>query len=217
MAALSSPNSESSSVASAAITRIRFAAPADVPAIYGFICALADYEKLRHCVVATEASLLAQLFGPRPAAEVLIAERVVVRVGPAAVSDTGPDAVNGAGHGAAASPGAATVNMPPPSASHCSSIRFRPSWPEPGLYLEDLFVDPAARSLGIGSALMAALARIAVDRGCGRFEWSVLDWNAPALKFYRALGSESQSEWTVERVTGQALANLAAKHASPLG
>ena len=88
---------------------------------------------------------------------------------------------------------------------------------QPGLYLEDLFVDPAARSLGIGSALMAALARIAVARGCGRFEWSVLDWNAPALKFYRALGSESQSEWTVERVTGQALATLAAKHPSPLG
>ena len=66
----SSPGSESSAVASDAITRIRFATPADVPTIYGFICALADYEKLRHCVVATEATLLAQLFGPRPAAEV---------------------------------------------------------------------------------------------------------------------------------------------------
>ncbi|MBP9086033.1 MAG: GNAT family N-acetyltransferase [Kofleriaceae bacterium] len=217
MAALSSPNSESSSVASAAITRIRFAAPADVPAIYGFICALADYEKLRHCVVATEASLLAQLFGPRPAAEVLIAERVVVRVGPAAVSDTGPDAVNGAGHGAAASPGAATVEHATTVGFALFFHSFSTFLAQPGLYLEDLFVDPAARSLGIGSALMAALARIAVDRGCGRFEWSVLDWNAPALKFYRALGSESQSEWTVERVTGQALANLAAKHASPLG
>jgi ribosomal protein S18 acetylase RimI-like enzyme len=206
MAALSShssPGSQSSAVASDAITRIRFATPADVPAIYGFICALADYEKLRHCVVATEATLLAQLFGPRPAAEVLIAERMVGSVS----AHAGVDAR--AGDGAVES--ATTVGF----------VLFFHSFStflaQPGLYLEDLFVDPAARSLGIGSALMAALARIAVDRGCGRFEWSVLDWNAPALKFYRALGSESQSEWTVERVTGQALANLAAKHASPLG
>lgn len=199
----SSPGSESSAVARDAVTRIRFATPADVPAIYGFICALADYEKLRHCVVATEASLLAQLFGPRPAAEVLIAERVVTNVG-------GHDGVDArAGDGAIES--ATTVGF----ALFFHS--FSTFLAQPGLYLEDLFVDPAARSLGIGSALMAALARIAVDRGCGRFEWSVLDWNAPALKFYRALGSESQSEWTVERVTGQALAALAAKHHSPLG
>ncbi len=220
MAALSShssPGSESSAVASAAITRIRFATPADVPAIYGFICALADYEKLRHCVVATEATLLAQLFGARPAAEVLIAERVVVRVdaGLDAVSDTGHDAVNGAGLDAGA--GLDVEEQATTVGFALFFHSFSTFLAQPGVYLEDLFVDPAARSLGIGSALMAALARIAVDRGCGRFEWSVLDWNAPALKFYRALGSESQSEWTVERVTGPALANLAAKHAAPLG
>jgi GNAT superfamily N-acetyltransferase len=87
---------------------------------------------------------------------------------------------------------------------------------QPGLYLEDLFVNPAARGLGIGSALMAALARIAVDRGCGRFEWSVLDWNTPSIEFYRRLGSLPQSEWTVERLTGAPLAALAAKHVGTL-
>jgi GNAT superfamily N-acetyltransferase len=80
----------------------------------------------------------------------------------------------------------------------------------PGLYLEDLFVRPAARKRGVGRALMVALARIAVDRGYGRFEWSVLDWNADAIRFYRSLGAIGLDEWTVQRVTGAALARLAA-------
>jgi GNAT superfamily N-acetyltransferase len=80
---------------------------------------------------------------------------------------------------------------------------------KPGLYLEDLFVRPAARSKGVGGALMAALARIAVQRQYGRFEWSVLDWNEPALKFYASLGAVPQSEWTVQRMTGAPLAALA--------
>jgi len=79
----------------------------------------------------------------------------------------------------------------------------------PGLYLEDLFVDPAARGQGIGLALMSALARIAVDRDYGRFEWSVLDWNTPALEFYAALGAQPLAEWTVQRITGAPLAALA--------
>jgi GNAT superfamily N-acetyltransferase len=80
---------------------------------------------------------------------------------------------------------------------------------KPGLYLEDLFVEPAARGQGIGLALMSALARTAVDRGYGRFEWAVLDWNTPALEFYRALGALPQSEWTVQRVVGEPLKRLA--------
>lgn len=80
---------------------------------------------------------------------------------------------------------------------------------QPGLYLEDLFVDPAARGQGVGLALMSALARVAVERGCGRFEWSVLDWNTPALEFYAALGARPQAEWTVQRVVGEPLAVLA--------
>ncbi len=80
---------------------------------------------------------------------------------------------------------------------------------KPGLYLEDLFVVPEARGLGIGKALLVHLAGIAVARGYGRFEWSVLDWNAPAIGFYKALGATAQDEWTVMRVTGEALQALA--------
>ena len=83
-----------------------------------------------------------------------------------------------------------------------------------GLYLEDLFVRPEARGRGVGRALLVHLARLAVERGCGRFEWSVLDWNEPAIRFYRALGAEPLEEWTVMRVTGAALARLAAGEAS---
>ena len=79
-----------------------------------------------------------------------------------------------------------------------------------GLYLEDLFVRPQFRGLGLGKRLMAHLAKLAVERGCGRFEWSVLDWNTPAIDFYRSLGAVGLEEWTVQRVTGEALAKLAA-------
>jgi GNAT superfamily N-acetyltransferase len=79
----------------------------------------------------------------------------------------------------------------------------------PGLYLEDLFVVPDRRGQGYGKALLAALARIAVDRGCGRFEWSVLDWNEAAIGFYRRMGAEVMDEWRICRVTGEALGRLA--------
>lgn len=80
----------------------------------------------------------------------------------------------------------------------------------PGLYLEDLFVRPAYRRRGIARALLGRLARIAMARGCGRMEWSVLDWNAPAIAFYRQLGARPMDGWTVYRLTGAALNNLAA-------
>ena len=159
-----------------AACQIRSATAADVPTILGFIRALADYERLAHEVVADEAALTATLFGSRPAAEVVLAERDNAAVGFALFFTS------------------------------YSTFLARP-----GLYLEDLFVTPAARGRGIGLALMRYLARLAVDRGYGRFEWSVLDWNAPALDFYRALGATPQSEWTVQRLTGAALAALAAR------
>lgn len=81
---------------------------------------------------------------------------------------------------------------------------------QPGLYLEDLFVLPSHRGLGLGKRLMVHLARLAVERGCGRFEWSVLDWNTPAIDFYRRLGAIGLEEWTVQRVSGEALHTLAA-------
>jgi GNAT superfamily N-acetyltransferase len=82
---------------------------------------------------------------------------------------------------------------------------------KPGLWLEDLFVRPPARGKGVGAALMAALARVCVQRNYGRFEWAVLDWNEPALKFYATLGAQPMSEWTEQRVTGPALGALAAR------
>ena len=78
----------------------------------------------------------------------------------------------------------------------------------PGIYLEDLYVLPELRGQGVGKALLKELARLAVERGCARLEWSVLDWNAPAIAFYQSLGAEPQDEWTIYRVTGDALTRL---------
>jgi len=81
----------------------------------------------------------------------------------------------------------------------------------PGLYLEDLFVKPEGRGQGIGRVMLAYLARLAQQRGCGRFEWSVLDWNQPAIAFYESIGSVAMDDWTGYRVTGSALERLAAE------
>jgi GNAT superfamily N-acetyltransferase len=82
---------------------------------------------------------------------------------------------------------------------------------KPGIYLEDLFVRPAFRGRGYGKALLVYLARLARDRDCGRFEWSVLDWNKPSLDFYKSLGAVPMTEWIIHRVTGPTLAALAAQ------
>jgi len=78
-----------------------------------------------------------------------------------------------------------------------------------GLYLEDLFVKPAWRHRGVGRQLLGQLARVALERDCGRMEWAVLDWNDPAIRFYRGLGAQPMDEWTVFRLTGDALTALA--------
>ena len=80
---------------------------------------------------------------------------------------------------------------------------------QPGLYIEDLFVDESYRRRGFGRALLLYVARLASERGCGRLEWSVLDWNEPAINFYKKLGAIPMSEWTVFRVTGESLVRLA--------
>jgi GNAT superfamily N-acetyltransferase len=80
-----------------------------------------------------------------------------------------------------------------------------------GIWLDDLYVTPRARGAGAGGALLRALAGIAVDRGCARFEWWVLDWNSHAIDFYRAMGAEAMDEWTVQRVSGEALKRLAGR------
>ena len=83
---------------------------------------------------------------------------------------------------------------------------------QPGLYLEDLFVRPAFRGIGLGKALIAAVARVAVERGCGRYEWSVLDWNEPAIRFYEGLGAEMHPDWRRMRVMGDALQRMGAQN-----
>jgi GNAT superfamily N-acetyltransferase len=80
---------------------------------------------------------------------------------------------------------------------------------KPGLYLEDLFVDPAQRGKGYGKALLKRLAEIAIERDCGRLEWSVLDWNKPSIDFYLSLGAKPMEEWTIYRLEGDSLAGLA--------
>lgn len=153
---------------------LRPATPTDVPVILAMIHELAVYEKLAHEAVGTAAALHADLFGERPAAEVLIGE------------------VDGQVAGFALF-----------FASYSTFLT------RPGLYLEDLFVRPEARGVGLGKALLARLAAIAVERGLGRFEWSVLTWNTSAIDFYEAHGAEAVDGWLKYRVTGTALAALA--------
>ena len=155
---------------------IRSARSEDCATILTFIRGLAAYEKLSGEVVADEARLRSTLFGARPAAEVLLAEKSGVPVGFALFFTS-----------------------------------YSTFLAKPGLYLEDLFVLPEARGDGVGGALMAALAKLTLDRDYGRFEWSVLDWNEPAIRFYRRLGAVGMGEWTVQRLVGEPLAALAAK------
>lgn len=159
---------------------LRPATRADVPQILSFVRELAEYEKLAHEAVATEAGMTEQLFGERPAAEVVIAE------------------VDGQ-----------------PAGFALFFHNFSTFLGQRGLYLEDLFVRPQYRGLGLGKRLMVHLAKLATERGCGRFEWSVLDWNEPAIRFYRGLGAVGLEEWTAQRLSGPALQALAAEPDRP--
>jgi GNAT superfamily N-acetyltransferase len=158
---------------SAAFT-IRQAQRADVPDLLRLIRGLAEYEKLAHMAVGTQPLLEASLFGPRPDAEALIAERAGAAVGFALFFTT-----------------------------------FSTFLCKPGLYLEDVFVEPAHRGAGIGKALLRRLAAIAIERDCGRFEWRVLDWNEPSIRFYRSLGATLMPEWQLVRMTRPEIAALA--------
>jgi GNAT superfamily N-acetyltransferase len=155
--------------------QIRAAIKEDVPAILSYIKKLADYERLSHEVVATEAGLRETLFGRRRTAEVALGYFKREPVG---------------------------------------FVLFFHSYStflgQPGIYIEDLFVDEAFRRRGFGGALLAYVARLAKERRCGRVVWSVLDWNEPAINFYKQLGATPMSEWTVYRMTGESLRKLAA-------
>jgi GNAT superfamily N-acetyltransferase len=153
---------------------IRCATPADTKTICDLIRALAEYERLAHEVVLDEERVHAHLFGPRPFAEVLLAEEAGMVVGFALFFHN-----------------------------------YSTFLGKPGIYLEDLFVRPEYRGQGHGKALLRALARVAVERDCGRLEWCVLDWNEPALRFYQALGAVPKKEWQIYRLTGEALKRVA--------
>jgi GNAT superfamily N-acetyltransferase len=155
---------------------IRPATPADVPAILRFIHELATYEREPHAVVATEADLLRDGFGPTPRFTALIADY---------------------------------DNAPAGFALYFTSYS---TWRgHHGIRLEDLYVTPALRGKGIGKALLARLARIAIDEGCPRLEWDVLDWNTPAIAVYESIGAKILTEWRIMRLSDtplQALASL---------
>ena len=155
---------------------LRPASPDDCVEIDRLIRALADYEKLAHQMQGTPEKLRSALFGPRPAAEAVMAERGGRAVGFALYFTT-----------------------------------FSTFLAKPGLYLEDLFVEPAHRGAGIGKALLAHLAGLAVERGCGRFEWRVLDWNEPSIRFYESIGGRILPEWELVRMTEPEFTALAAR------
>jgi GNAT superfamily N-acetyltransferase len=153
---------------------LRPATPADAEAIVGLIRELAVFERLEHLVQVTPPLLAQHLFGPRPAAEAVVAEHAGAVVGFALFF-----------------------------------TNFSTFLGQPGLYLEDLYVQPAHRGRGLGRALLEHLGALAVERGCGRFEWSVLDWNRDAIGFYERMGATVLPDWRICRVTGDALQRFA--------
>ncbi len=160
---------------------LRPANPSDVAVILELIRELAIYEREPDAVIATEADLLRDGFGERPAFQVLLAEWREADDTPAEV------------------------------AGLAFYFFAYSTWVgRESLHLEDLFVRPSHRGRGIGLALMRNLARIAVERGCRRFQWQVLDWNTPAIRFYESLGAQVLGEWQSVRIEGEALEALAA-------
>ena len=162
---------------------VRNAELRDVGAIVQLIRDLAEFEKLSHLVQVTPEKLRPQLFGERPAAQALVVETA----------------------GVADADGAIPVEV---VAFALFFTNFSTFLAQPGLYLEDLYVKPEARGRGIGKALLTRLAAIAVERDCGRFEWTVLDWNEDAIRFYKGMGADVMPEWRICRVTGEGLARL---------
>jgi GNAT superfamily N-acetyltransferase len=153
---------------------IRPAVPADIPLIASLVRELAEYEKLSHQAVATDADFAVSLFGPSPKAHALIVEHK--------------------GH---------------PAGFAIYFYNFSTFLGRPGIYVEDVFVRPEFRRNGFGRAIFKYLAQQAVAENCGRMEWWVLDWNEPAIKFYGSLGAVPMDEWTVQRLTGDALKTFA--------
>ena len=160
---------------------IRSADRTDLPDLHRLVRGLARYEKLEDQVVSTPEDFKAALFAPGSTVEAVLLRPV-------------DDGTEGA-----------------PVAFALFFHNFSTFLGRRGLYLEDLFVEPEHRGRGYGKALLIHLANLAVDRGCGRFEWSVLDWNVDAQAFYESLGATVMPDWRITRVTGDALVGLAAR------
>jgi GNAT superfamily N-acetyltransferase len=161
---------------------IRRAREADLGALHRLVVGLARYERLEDQVVSTPADFERALFAPDAHVEAVL-------LWPGRVDEQADDAE--------------------PVAFALFFHNFSTFLGRRGLYLEDLFVEPEHRGRGYGRALLRHLARLAVERGCGRFEWSVLDWNVDAQAFYRSLGAVVMPDWRITRVTGDALVALA--------
>lgn len=189
-------------------TRVRAARPEDVPAILGLVRELAEHEREPDAVEADEDAFRTALFGADPRVHAFVAE--VLPEDDAAEGGTGPGTTDGTEaarwdtHARIAGTAVWFVSF--------STWRGRH-----GIWLEDLFVRPAYRGLGLGQALLAELAAECDRRGYARLEWNVLDWNEPALGFYRRLGAEPLGDWTVHRLTGDPLRALARQAAAAAG
>lgn len=184
---------------------LRPATPSDIPEILAFIRELAEYERAPDSAVATHADLLRDGFGQTPRFHCLIAEG-----SEPARTNNEQRATNNEQR--------ATNNEPRAMSNGAAGFVLYfynySTWRgRTGIYIEDLFVRPAFRRRGIGKALFARVAAIAVAEGCPRLEWAVLNWNTPAIDFYRSLGAEPLSEWTTMRLAGEALAGLGSERA----
>ncbi len=164
---------------------VRPARPEDVPEILALVRELAEYERSAHEVLATEGMLADLLFGSNTPSGAPAAHCHVVQA---------PDD---------------TADVPALAGMALWFLNTSTWTGRHGIYLEDLYVRPAFRGLGLGQALMGQLARICVERGYARLEWWVLDWNTPAIDFYRSLGAQPMDEWTVHRISGAQLHRLA--------
>lgn len=160
--------------------QLRAATPGDAADLVRLIGELAEYERLTHLLEVTPELLRLHLFGDRPVAEAMVAEVA-----------------------------ATTQNAPRVVGFALYFTNFSTFLGRPGLYLEDLYVKPAQRGRGVGQALLRALAALALERGCGRFEWTVLDWNTPSINFYESMGASVLPDWRICRVTGDALEQMA--------
>lgn len=193
---------------------LRPATEADLDAIIALIRGLAEYEREPDAVTLDREELRRHLFGERPYAEVILAED---GAGTPGASPGGSERPVPSDEPAASEERVPSGASPEGSERPVHIVGFAlffhnfSTWMgKPGIWLEDLFVMPEYRGRGHGKALLVELARIAVERGCGRFEWSVLDWNEPSIAFYKSLGAVPMDEWTNYRVTGEALDRLAA-------